>query len=69
VSHAKEWIPATRRGKAVPAVVSIENRKLLRAIENKIELKEARKALTEVGENIPWEKVKQTWAISRCRIG
>ena len=44
VSYAKERIIITRRGKAVAAVVPIEDLELLEAIEDKIDLEDYRKA-------------------------
>ena len=59
VSYAKERITVTRRGKAVAAVIPIEDLEILEAIEDRVDIEEARKALAEPGENIPWETIKK----------
>ncbi len=50
----------TRRGKALAAVVPIEDVELLEKIENQIDLEDAREALEEAEREgtIPWEKIK-----------
>ncbi|MGA9750616.1 MAG: hypothetical protein WBS54_02390 [Acidobacteriota bacterium] len=45
------------RVKELPALVPIENVLLLEDLENKADLRAARKALKEKG-SIPWEQVK-----------
>ncbi len=63
VSYAKERITLTRRGRAVAAVVPIEDLKLLEALEDHLDGQDAIKALEEwekSGEpSIPWEQVKK----------
>ncbi|HHT9135035.1 MAG TPA: type II toxin-antitoxin system Phd/YefM family antitoxin [Candidatus Avalokitesvara rifleensis] len=58
--YGKERIAVTRRGKAVAAVVPIEDMELLEKLEDKIDLEDARKALAEAKKKgtIPWEKIK-----------
>jgi prevent-host-death family protein len=53
----KERIVLTRNGKELAAVVPIEDILLLEELENKADLRAARKALREKG-SVPWEKVK-----------
>lgn len=53
----KERIILTRNGKELAAVVPIEDVLLLEEMENKADVRAARKALKEKG-TIPWEKVK-----------
>jgi len=52
-----ERIMLRRYGKDVAAIVPAADVKLLQAIEDKIDLAAAKKALGEKGR-IPWEKVK-----------
>ena len=58
--YGKERIAVTRRGKAVAAVVPIEDMELLEKLEDKIDLEDAHKALAEAKKRgtIPWEKIK-----------
>ena len=42
----------TRRGQEIAALISIEELQLLRKIEDHIDIKDAKKALEEPGENI-----------------
>jgi len=59
-AFGKERVVLTRRGKEVAAVVPIEDVKLLEELEDRIDLEEARAALTEAKSKgtIPWEKIK-----------
>jgi len=61
VAYAKERIILQRHGKDVAAVIPIEDLRLLEEIEDKIDLKLAKKALKEVeGEGtIPCGKIKK----------
>ena len=56
------WLP--RRGKEIVAVVPIEDVKLLEALEDKIDLEEARAALAESKKKgtVSWDKIKKSWA-------
>lgn len=56
--YAKERIVITRKGKDVVAIIPIEDMELLEAIEDRIDIEDARKALKEKG-NIPFEKIKK----------
>ncbi|MFZ5759152.1 MAG: type II toxin-antitoxin system Phd/YefM family antitoxin [Thermodesulfobacteriota bacterium] len=53
VAYGHESVILTRRGENIAALVSIEELELLRNLEDKIDLEDARKALEEPGENIP----------------
>lgn len=56
-AYGKERIILTRRGKNLVAVVPIDDLKILEAIEDKLDLEEAKAALKESG-SVPWKKVK-----------
>jgi hypothetical protein len=58
-------VTLTRRGKEIVAVVPIEDVKLLEALEDKIDLEEARAALAEAKKKstVSWEKIKKELGI------
>ena len=58
--HGRERVTITRNGKAVAAIVSIEDLELLRAIEDRIDLDAARSAIQEAEETgyVSWNLVK-----------
>ena len=60
-AFGKERIILTRRGKEIVAVVPIEDVKLLEALEDRIDLEEARAALSESRKKgtVPWDKIKK----------
>ena len=61
VSLGKERVILVRRGKAVAAIVSIEDVELLEALEDKMDLENARAALIE-GEKegtVAWEEFRK----------
>lgn len=64
-AFGKERVTLTRRGKEIVAVVPIEDVKLLEALEDKIDLEEARKALAEVKKKgtVSWQKFKKELGI------
>lgn len=51
----------TRKGRKLIAIVSIEDLEALEAIEDRIDLDDARKALSDVKKNgsISWESIKK----------
>lgn len=61
VAYGHESIILTRRGEEVAALVSMEELKLLRQIEDVIDIEDARKALAKPGKNISanefWKKL------------
>ncbi len=65
VSYSKERIVIRRHGKDLAALVPIEDLMFLEALEDRMDLEEARVALAEAEEKgtIPWEKVKQDLGI------
>jgi len=60
-AFGKKRVTLTRRGKEIVALVPIEVVKLLEALEDKIDLEEARAALTEAKKKgtVSWEKIKR----------
>lgn len=57
VEFGKERIVLERRGEEVAAVVPMDDLVLLQALEDKIDLAAARRALREPG-TVPWNKIK-----------
>jgi prevent-host-death family protein len=57
VAYGKETIVLTRRGQKVAALVSIDELELLQQIEDRIDIEDAKKALSEPGDNISSEEV------------
>ncbi len=57
VAYSGERIILERRGKAVAALVSMDDLKFLEEIEDRADLKAARKALAQGGKAVPLEKV------------
>jgi prevent-host-death family protein len=59
-AYGKERVILTRRKKDLAAVVPIEDVKLLEALEDRLDLEDARAALAEAKKKgtIPWEKIK-----------
>lgn len=60
-AFGKERLILTRRGKELVAVVPIEDVKLLEALEDRIDLEEARAALLEAKKKgtVSWSKIKK----------
>ena len=61
VAYAKDRVRITRRGREIAAVVPIEDLELIERLEDKIDLQEAEKALSEARDNgtIPLEKIRE----------
>jgi antitoxin (DNA-binding transcriptional repressor) of toxin-antitoxin stability system len=63
VAYAGERVVLERRGKGVAAMVSMDDLALLEALENREDVKAARRALAEMKRTgqkpIAWDKVKQ----------
>jgi prevent-host-death family protein len=60
-AFGKERMILTRRGKEVAAVVPIEDVKVLEALEDRMDLEEARAALVQAKgkRTVPWSKLKK----------
>ena len=56
-AYGKARVVLTRRGKALVAVVPVEDVALLQELENRLDVEAARAALKEPGTE-PWETVK-----------
>jgi len=52
-----------RHGKDVAAVVSVEDLKTLEALEDRLDLEEARRIMKKPGRLIAWERVKSDLGI------
>ena len=57
VAYGSEPVVLTRRGQEMAAIVSMEELELLRQIEDRIDIEDAKKALAEPGDNIPAQEV------------
>ena len=58
VLEERERVTLTEGGKPVAAIVTAEDLAFLEALEDRVDLEEARKALVEGGPSIPWEQIK-----------
>jgi len=58
VAYTGQRISIRRHGKPVAVLVSVEDAAVLEAMEDRLDLAAAKKALKEKG-NIPWVEVKQ----------
>ena len=60
VAYSGERIVLERRGKAMAAIVSIEDLEFLQEIENRTDLDAAKAALADARKHgaVPWEKIK-----------
>ncbi len=59
VAFGDESFVLTRRGEPIAAIVSISELKLLQELEDQIDIADAWKAKTEIGEPIPWNDLKK----------
>jgi prevent-host-death family protein len=59
VAYGKERVILKRRGKGVAALVPIEDLEMIEALEDRVDLALARKALREKGKPIPIKALKK----------
>jgi PHD/YefM family antitoxin component YafN of YafNO toxin-antitoxin module len=59
VERDRDRVTLTRDGKAVAAIVTAEDLAFLEDLEERIDLEEARKALAEGGDPIPFETIRR----------
>jgi prevent-host-death family protein len=59
VAFGKESFVLTRRGEPIAALVSMDDLKLLRELEDQRDIADGWKAKNEPGEPIPWEDLKR----------
>jgi prevent-host-death family protein len=59
VAFGGERVLLHRHGKDVAAVVPIEDLELLEALEDKMDLDTARKALAEKGSRVKWKELRK----------
>lgn len=69
VAYAGSRVVITRKGRKLVAIVSIEDLETLEAIEDRIDLDDARKALADVNKNgtISWESIKRKLDRRNCK--
>ncbi len=59
VAYGKDRIIVTRKGKNLMALVPIEDIEAIEQLEDRFDLEEARRVLSEEQESVPWEEVKK----------
>ena len=59
VSVKGERVLLHRHGKNVAALISPDDLKLLEALEDRYDVEQAREALAESDERVPWEAIKK----------
>jgi prevent-host-death family protein len=64
VAYGKERHTVTRHGKAVVAIIPIEDLKLLEELEDKLDVQAAREALKDK-ERVPYEEVRRDLGLSK----
>ena len=57
VAYQGERVVITRSGKKFVALIPVHDLELLEALEDRMDIEDAKKALKEAG-SVPWEKVK-----------
>lgn len=66
VQHGRGRVAISRNGKKVAALVSLKDLEALEALEDRLDLEAARKALADP-ERLPWEKVKADLGIKPAK--
>jgi prevent-host-death family protein len=64
VAFGGERVLLHRHGKDVAAVVPIEDLELLEALEDKMDLDTARKALAEKGSRVKWDELRKEMSLA-----
>ena len=61
VAYGGERMILTRKGKQLVAIIPLEDLNALEALENKIDLEDAKKALSDVKKHgtVSWENIKR----------
>lgn len=59
VAYGDESFVVTRRGQAMAALISMEELKFLREMEDRMDIEDAWKAKNEPGEPVNWEDLKK----------
>ena len=61
VAYGGERIILTRKGKQMVAIIPLEDLRVLEALENKIDLEDAKKALRDIEKHgtVSWEDAKR----------
>jgi len=54
-----ERVVLQRHGKNVAALISSDDLELLEALEDKYDVEQARRALAQSDQRVPWEKIKK----------
>ena len=62
-AYKEERVIITRRGRAIAAIVPIEDVAYLERLEDEYDLKVAEAALAEPGDDIPWEDIKRDFGL------
>ena len=65
VIYGKERIMINRHGKNVAALIPLEDLAYLKQMEEEEDLQAAREAMSEEGESIPWEYVKEELGLAK----
>jgi len=63
VAEEGERVALTRDGEPVAAIVPAADLALLEALEDRVDVEEARRALAEEGPSVAWEKVKAEFGL------
>lgn len=65
VAYGRERIAISRRDKPLVVVVPLEDAELLEYLEDREDVRAAKKALKEKGPNLKWDDVKKELALKR----
>lgn len=59
VQYRHERVVLTKYNKAVAAIVSVEDLRLIEMIEDRMDLEDAKKVLADSGERIPFDEIRR----------